>query len=169
MNARNWYGRLVSGHFWATWGQWRCPENLLNVHIKKSRQFVDSASFVNNVKAQISRGLKTNMDANIFQVTEKADQMIQQFFQEKKEKPVVRVFLSQGGWSGPSLGMALDEPKDDDEIVKNNGVTYLVNKQLLDQVKPITVDFVESGWGSGFSISSSLKKADGCGSGSCSC
>jgi Fe-S cluster assembly iron-binding protein IscA len=65
--------------------------------------------------------------------------------------------------------MALDEPKDGDEIVKNNGVTYLVNKQLLDQVKPITVDFVESGWGSGFSISSSLKKADGCGSGSCSC
>ena len=65
--------------------------------------------------------------------------------------------------------MALDEPKDDDEIVKNNGVTYLVNKQLLDQVKPITVDFVESGWGSGFSISSSLKKDDGCGSGSCSC
>jgi len=41
--------------------------------------------------------LKTNMDANIFQVTEKADQMIQQFFQEKKEEPVVRVFLSQGG------------------------------------------------------------------------
>jgi len=39
-------------------------------------------------------------------------------------------------------------------------VTYLVNKQLLDQVKPITVDFVESGWGSGFSISSSLKKAE---------
>ncbi|NTV59371.1 MAG: hypothetical protein HGA74_19095 [Deltaproteobacteria bacterium] len=64
---------------------------------QKNRPFVDSASFVNNVKAQISRGLKTNMDANIFQVTEKADQMIQQFFQEKKEKPVVRVFLSQGG------------------------------------------------------------------------
>ena len=67
------------------------------VQIKKRRQFVDSASFVNNVKAQISRGLKTNMDANLFQVTEKADQMIQQFFQEKKEKPIVRVFLSQGG------------------------------------------------------------------------
>jgi hypothetical protein len=50
---------------------------------------------MNNVKAQISRGLKTNMDANIFQVTEKADQMIQQFFQDKK--PIVRVFLSQGG------------------------------------------------------------------------
>jgi Fe-S cluster assembly iron-binding protein IscA len=59
--------------------------------------------------------------------------------------------------------MALDEPKDDDEIVKNNGVTYLVNKQLLDQAKPITVDFVESGWGSGFSIVSSLGKGGSCG------
>jgi iron-sulfur cluster assembly protein len=63
--------------------------------------------------------------------------------------------------------MALDEPKDSDEIVKSNGITYLVDKQLLDQVKPITIDFVESGWGSGFSISSSLKKADSCGT--CSC
>ena len=37
------------------------------------------------------------MDVNFFQVTEKADQMIQQFFQEKKEDPILRVFLSQGG------------------------------------------------------------------------
>ena len=79
------------------------PENSASVQQifycsdQKNWQFVDSALFVNNVKAQILRGLKTNMDANIFQVTEKADQMIQQFFQEKKEKPVVRVFLSQGG------------------------------------------------------------------------
>jgi len=63
--------------------------------------------------------------------------------------------------------MALDEPKDNDEIVKSNGITYLVDKQLLDQVKPITIDFVESGWGSGFSISSGLKKAESCGT--CSC
>ena len=79
------------------------PENSASVQQifycsdQKNWQFVDSASFVNIIKAQIRRGLKTNMDANIFQVTEKADQMIQQFFQEKKEKPVVRVFLSQGG------------------------------------------------------------------------
>jgi hypothetical protein len=67
------------------------------VQIQKSSRVVDSALFVNNVKTQILRGLKTNMETNIFQVTEKADEMIQQFFQEKKDKPVVRVFLSQGG------------------------------------------------------------------------
>jgi iron-sulfur cluster assembly protein len=59
--------------------------------------------------------------------------------------------------------MALDEPKDDDETVKNNGVTYIVNKQLLEQVKPITIDFVESGWGAGFSIASGLAKGGSCG------
>jgi iron-sulfur cluster assembly protein len=60
--------------------------------------------------------------------------------------------------------MALDEPKGDDEIMKEDGITYLVNKQLFDQVKPLTVDFVESAHGTGFSIQSSLAKGGTCGS-----
>ena len=65
--------------------------------------------------------------------------------------------------------MALDEPKENDEIVKNDGITYMINKDLYNQVKPISVDFVESAYGSGFSIKSSLKREEGgCGT-SCSC
>ena len=60
--------------------------------------------------------------------------------------------------------MALDEPKENDEVMDNNGITYLVEKGLFDQVKPITVDFVESTMGSGFSIQSSLQTGGGCGS-----
>jgi len=60
--------------------------------------------------------------------------------------------------------MALDEPKDDDEIMDNNGITFLVNKQLFEQVKPVKVDFVESAYGSGFSIVSGLAKGEACGS-----
>ncbi len=64
--------------------------------------------------------------------------------------------------------MALDEPKESDEIVTNDGITYMINKDLFEQVKPISVDFVDSAYGSGFSIKSNLKKSDGgCGS-SCS-
>lgn len=33
----------------------------------------------------------------MFQVTEKANEMIQEFFKEKKETPKIRIFLSQGG------------------------------------------------------------------------
>lgn len=64
--------------------------------------------------------------------------------------------------------MALDEPKEDDEIRDNNGITYLINRQLFDQAKPINVDFVDSAMGSGFSITSSLNLGGG-GCGSCSC
>ena len=64
--------------------------------------------------------------------------------------------------------MALDEPKEDDEVVNNNGITYLINKALLEKVKPVSVDFAETAMGSGFSINSGLSHAGGCGS-SCSC
>ncbi|MBW1669270.1 MAG: Fe-S cluster assembly protein HesB [Deltaproteobacteria bacterium] len=60
--------------------------------------------------------------------------------------------------------MALDEPKEDDEVMNEDGITYLVNKELFEMVKPVRVDFVESVYGSGFSISSNLNTGAGCGS-----
>ena len=63
--------------------------------------------------------------------------------------------------------MALDEPKDSDEIIEDNGIKYLIDKNLYEEVKPINVDFVESAMGSGFSIMSNLAKGNSCGS--CSC
>ena len=57
--------------------------------------------------------------------------------------------------------MALDEPSENDEVIKDNGVvTYLIDKMLLEKAKPISVDFIESETGSGFSISSSLPKGN---------
>jgi iron-sulfur cluster assembly protein len=64
--------------------------------------------------------------------------------------------------------MALDEPKDNDEVIKDNEITYLIEKDLFDRVKPINIDFIDSAMGSGFSITSNMQKADGCGSCSCS-
>ena len=105
----------------------------------------------------------------MLQVSEKADEMIKGFFKDKEEPYLLRIFLAQGGWSGPSLGMALDEPQENDEILKDNGVTYLIEKQLLEDVKPINIDFVESAMGSGFSIASNLKKEEGGGCGENCC
>ena len=64
--------------------------------------------------------------------------------------------------------MALDEPKDDDEKIEDNGVTYLVEKDLLEKAKPINVDFVDSAMGSGFQITSAMSQ-QGSSCGSCSC
>ena len=107
----------------------------------------------------------------MFEVTETALEKIKVYLQQQEETSPIRVVLSQGGWSGPSLGMALDELKDDDETFDNDGVTFLVNKDLYEQVKPIKVDFIESPLGARFHVISklSMQKSEGGSCGSCSC
>ncbi len=63
--------------------------------------------------------------------------------------------------------MALDESHENDEIFKDRGITYLIDKALLAEVKPVNVDFIESAAGTGFKLTSSLVGGGGCG-GSCS-
>ena len=57
--------------------------------------------------------------------------------------------------------MVPSEPHDDDMTFTDKGLTFLVSKELFEQVKPIRVDFVDSPMGSGFQISSNLAKASG--------
>lgn len=42
--------------------------------------------------------------------------------------------------------MALDEPRENDESYEVEGFTYLVNRDFMDKVKPIKVDFMEIGF-----------------------
>ena len=59
--------------------------------------------------------------------------------------------------------MVPDEPHDDDMSFTDQGITFVVSKELYERVKPIRVDFVDSPMGSGFQISSYLAKACGTG------
>jgi Fe-S cluster assembly iron-binding protein IscA len=62
--------------------------------------------------------------------------------------------------------MALDEPNENDEQYEISGFKYLVDKQLLKEVQPITIDFI----GYGFKIDAGVDLGGGgCGSGTCSC
>lgn len=69
------------------------------------------------------------------------------------------------------MALALDEPKDSDEQFANQGLTYLIDKDLHATVGKVTVDFMEEGWRSGFSVRSENPVSTGpsaCGT-SCSC
>ncbi|MBN1842283.1 MAG: hypothetical protein JW883_08395 [Deltaproteobacteria bacterium] len=52
--------------------------------------------------------------------------------------------------------MALDEPQEDDEVFDNNGLTFLVDRQLFDIAKPIRIDFTRTDTGGEFTISSTI-------------
>jgi iron-sulfur cluster assembly protein len=63
------------------------------------------------------------------------------------------------------LGLVQGEPSEDDKVFTEEGIMYVINKDLFEQVKPIKVDFIDTPGGSGFFISSNLRKECG----SCSC
>ena len=104
----------------------------------------------------------------MFQVSEKASEMIKDYLKDKEANLTVRVMMHEGGWSGPSLGLALDESHDDDEVFTDREVTYVMDKTLFDRVKPVAVDYVSTPRGSGFKLSSNMDAGAGCGT-SCSC
>jgi iron-sulfur cluster assembly protein len=65
--------------------------------------------------------------------------------------------------------MALDEPREGDEMFKEDGLTFMINKDLFELVKPVTVDFIVTPRGSGFKVSSSLEAQSSCGKSCSSC
>ncbi|MBW2465777.1 MAG: hypothetical protein JRF02_00615 [Deltaproteobacteria bacterium] len=65
------------------------------------------------------------------------------------------------------MGLALDEPRESDTKYEQDGLTFLVDNNLLDTCGSIKIDFIDAGMRSGFSISSSKPIGGGCNSSSC--
>jgi Fe-S cluster assembly iron-binding protein IscA len=102
----------------------------------------------------------------MFEVTEKAIEMIREFQKDKDNIPPIRLKLFPSSCGPPTLQMTLDEHQEDehqenDETFHDGGLTFLIEKQLLEEVQPIKIDYVHtaSGAGDGFSISANLSKA----------
>ena len=74
------------------------------------------------------------------------------------------------------MGLALDEPKDNDTTHDQGGIKFIIDNGLSQQCGLVKIDFVDAGARSGFSISSANPLGGGgCGSscstdkGSCGC
>lgn len=95
----------------------------------------------------------------MLEVTEAAVTNIKEYLNQQNIDSAVRITMMSGGCSGPSLGLALDEAKDNDLTFEQDGMNFLVEKGLSETCGAIKVDFIESGSGcgcsgGGFSISS---------------
>ena len=106
-------------------------------------------------------------------VTDLAVTKLKEYLSQNNIESALRVALMQGGWSGPSLGLALDEPKENDKVYDQSELTFLVEDSLLETCGAINVEYIEAGPRSGFGISSTNPIGGGgcspgsCGSGSC--
>lgn len=110
-------------------------------------------------------------------VTAEANEKLVEYLKDNNITSALRVLLMQGGCSGPSLGLALDEEKPLDERFQRQDLTFLIEKELLKQCGDVTVDYIDSGSRSGFSVRSSKPlpgagsacSSGSCGSGGCGC
>ena len=77
----------------------------------------------------------------------------------------LRVAVRGGGCSGFQYALALDKPKDDDNVFEHNGVSVLVDKVSMQFVFGSEVDYVEGLQGAGFAVNNpNVVAACGCGS-----
>lgn len=96
----------------------------------------------------------------MIEVSEKTRSMFDTYF-ETHDKAAIRIYMAGGGCSGPKLSLGLDDPKETDEVVEVDGLTFVVDKSLFEEAKPFAID----GVGMGITVKSSLMlEDDGCSS-----
>jgi len=93
----------------------------------------------------------------MLEITKSATEKIAEYLKGRKATPI-RIFLNAGGWGGPSLAMALDEPKDTDKVFEIDGFKYIVDKKFMKEAEPIKVDFS----GFGFQFECGIDFEEGC-------
>lgn len=102
-------------------------------------------------------------------VSESAKQELAKYFEDKEIQPI-RVYLADGGCSGPALSLALDDPRDGDKTVEKDDLTFLINEELAEVSGEVSIDMTQYG----FTVVSEKElpnQGGSCGSccGSCSC
>lgn len=90
----------------------------------------------------------------MIEVTHKAQEKIDRYLKENSVQAQIRIQVAEGCCEGPYLAMAVDEFKEGDNSYKANGVTYVIAKDLIEQLGPITIDFAEKDGMSWFQITS---------------
>jgi iron-sulfur cluster assembly protein len=94
----------------------------------------------------------------MLQISEEASEKIRQFLEGRKAPQSIRILMTEGGWKGPYLVMALDEKHENDEVFTERGVTFLIEKALFERIKPVRIAYTHSTLGSGYTIESELMK-----------
>jgi len=79
----------------------------------------------------------------MIEITEKAAEMIKIFLQSQEESETIRIHLHTPDHKRPSLRMFFDKPRKDDAIVMEQGITFTIEKELLELAKPIRIDYAE--------------------------
>ena len=75
----------------------------------------------------------------MIKVTDRATELMKKHF-KGQSKSAVRIYVNLGGCGIRTFGVALESPSKNDDVFEIDGFTYIINKKLLEKVKPIRID-----------------------------
>ena len=86
-------------------------------------------------------------------LTENAASQIQKLHSEHADGDKhLRILVGAGGCSGFEYGMAFDDKKEGDHLLKSNGIEFLIDETSLEYMRGSTIDFDGGLSGRGFEI-----------------
>jgi len=92
----------------------------------------------------------------MIQVTKRAQQELEAFFEKNRDlSRSVRIYVQNGIWDSPSLELTVDDPTSGDTVIAQGEVSYIVDNGLMNRAGDITIDFMNTAWEFGFSITPS--------------
>ena len=100
-------------------------------------------------------------------ITENVDTKVSEILKDENDPSAsLRVFVQGGGCSGMSYGFTLEtEQNEDDFVIEQQGVKYLVDAMSMQYLQGATIDYKEDFEGSSFIISNpNAQTSCGCGS-----
>lgn len=98
-------------------------------------------------------------------LTARALDYVRQLRQESSNagKPL-RVYVTAGGCSGMEYGMAFDDAKPDDAVIRQEDVEVVIDPMSQNFLKGSTIDYLDSLQGTGFRIHNpNVHSTCGCG------
>ena len=120
---------------------------------------------INKNPVEIKKEEPKDVSNATLNVTDKAAEKIKALIEQEK-KQALRISVKPGGCSGFEYGMELDDKTTDNDIViEQKGIKIFVDKESMQKLNGVNVDYVDSLQGAGFKISNpNASKTCGCGS-----
>ena len=101
-------------------------------------------------------------DMKDFEISENASRFLFEIMGEKRLKSPVRLELSPGACSWRSFGLSFGKKKVGDVVYRSGGLTFFLDRALLQDSKPIRIDYAPGTPGAKFSIVSNLSSTATC-------
>jgi iron-sulfur cluster insertion protein len=99
-------------------------------------------------------------------ITENTVNKVKEVLAEEGKSDSLRIFVQGGGCSGMSYGFALEDTQNDDDfVIEQGGIKFLVDAMSMQYLNDATIDYKEDLTGANFVIDNPMAETTcGCGS-----